>query len=96
MSDVKSPQDAAHRSVADAVKAGYDKVMAERQRHSDALVDFTQLGVDHLAYLRPTVTEDGDVIAVYAANGDLIGMTGTAGEAIKALKQNGMRAFFLN
>ena len=96
MSDVKADPNAAPSSVADAVKAGYDKVMAERQRHSEALVDFTQLGVDALAYLKPTATEDGDVVAVYAANGDLIGNAESAGQAIKALNENGLRALFLN
>jgi len=95
MSDVKADQDEKPSSVADAVRAGYDKVMAEKTRHAESLVDFTQLGVDRLAYVRETPTDDGPMIAVYAANGDLIGSADTVGQAFKALNDNGLRGFFL-
>ena len=50
--------------------------------------DFTEWGVQHVAYIQPVVLEDQTVYAIFAANGQQLGMADNLDVARAAVVQN--------
>jgi hypothetical protein len=59
--------------------------------------DFLALGLDHVAYIRPFVTEKGTpVFGVFAANGQRMGVVESADLAKAAIRQQDLEPVWMN
>ena len=50
--------------------------------------DFAQWGFEHVAYIKPVEINGGTKFAVYAANGQQLGIMETSDKALAAIIQN--------
>ncbi len=55
--------------------------------------DFAEWGVQQVAYIKPVEGEGGTAFAVYAANGQQLGLMETRDVALAALIQNDLELF---
>ena len=55
--------------------------------------DFAEWGVQQVAYIKPIKGEGGTAFAVYAANGQQLGLMETRDVALAALIQNDLELF---
>ena len=73
-------------------------VMQVEQLHERlSAQDFLALGLDHLAYIRPFVTEEGaSVFGVHAANGQRMGVVDSIDLAKAAIRQQDLEPVWMN
>jgi len=52
--------------------------------------DFAGLGVQGVAYIRPTAVDGAQAVAIFAADGRQIGIVPSVEHALAALRENGL------